>query len=368
MNLVSVVGARPNFMKIAPLVRELNRHRHFKHTLIHTGQHYDHAMSRLFFSELRIPRPDMNLEVGSGSHAWQTSRIMMKMEKVLLRLKPDLVIVVGDVNSTMAATLVASKLMIPVAHVEAGLRSFDRSMPEEINRLVTDSLSDILFTTSPEARDNLIKEGISPRKIRFVGNIMIDTLKHHIKRARQTDILNKLRLEPRGYILATLHRPSNVDSEDALTGILSGIQKLQQEMPMVFPMHPRTQARYLKIVSQRHFPPMPNLQVIDPLGYLDFLNLMIHAKGVMTDSGGIQEETTVLGIPCMTVRHNTERPVTITSGTNVLVGTSAKKIVREGRRIIHNQWKKGRVPRYWDGKTARRIVKYLIQWRKKRSS
>ncbi len=352
IRLVVVAGARPNFMKIAPLMHELARRPRFETCLVHTGQHYDKAMSESFFQELGIPEPDVNLGVGSGSHAEMTAHVLMAMEKVLLERKPDAVVVVGDVNSTVAATLAAAKLEIPVAHVEAGLRSFDRGMPEEINRLMTDVVSHWLFTTEPSGDENLRREGVPEEKIHFVGNVMIDTLQANLARARELDTLERLGLEPGGYVALTLHRPSNVDEEAQLRALFGVLEEIHQELPVVFAVHPRTRAAIERLLDGRE----PALRLIDPLGYLDFLRLMSDARFMLTDSGGVQEETTVLGVPCLTMRENTERPVTITDGTNVLVGSDAERIRAEARKILDGQGKKGRIPDGWDGHAAARIV------------
>jgi UDP-N-acetylglucosamine 2-epimerase (non-hydrolysing) len=357
LRIVNVVGARPNFMKMAPLMLEYRKHPdRFDPTLVHTGQHYDDNMSKLFFDQLHLPKPDVYLGVGSGSHAEQTAKVMVEMEKLLVVRPADLVVVVGDVNSTMAATIVAAKLCIPVAHVEAGLRSGDRAMPEEINRLVTDALSDFCFTTSPDADENLRHEGVPARKIFFVGNVMIDTL------LRLKDVALQSAVRPSGkYGFLTLHRPSNVDSKEVLTEILSALDVVQKELPMVFPVHPRTAGRMKQFGLWDEINRWRNLRITEPLGYLDSLCLLAGATLVLTDSGGVQEETTVLGVPCLTIRENTERPVTITEGTNTLVGTSHARIVSEARKILHGEGKRGRVPKYWDGRAAERIVQCLLQ-------
>lgn len=364
MKIVSVVGARPNFMKIAPIIRAVASQRSMEHLLVHTGQHYDEKMSKSFFKDLGIPKPDVNLEVGSGSHARQTAEIMMRFEPVLLKYKPDLMIVVGDVNSTLACSVVASKLRVAVAHVEAGLRSLDRDMPEEINRLVTDAITDIFFTTSPDADQNLIKEGIAKNRIFFVGNVMIDTLMHNLTKASQSHILQNLDLKPRRYALLTMHRPSNVDDPKILKRLASALTTINQDIPVVFPMHPRTRHNLKNPALKNLSDQLSHLKLIEPLGYLDFLSLMKNAKFVLTDSGGIQEETTVLGIPCLTLRENTERPITITQGTNVLVGSDPKKILSEAKKIFAGRYKKGRRPKYWDGKSAQRIVETLVKLEK----
>ena len=357
MRITSVVGARPNFMKIAPIAALLADVGDVRHYLVHTGQHYDQGMSDVFFRDLSIPVPDIDLGVGSASHAVQTARIMEEFEKVCLSERPDVIIVVGDVNSTMACTLVAAKLLIPVAHVEAGLRSFDRTMPEEINRLVTDALAEILFTTSRDADENLKREGVPEKKIHFVGNVMIDTLLQHREKATSLDVATGLGLDGGGYAVMTLHRPSNVDDPIVLQGILESVQEISKSMPVVFPIHPRTSGR----IREFELDPLVHgaVRICDPLGYLEFLNLMSEARFVLTASGGLQEETTILGIPCLTIRENTERPVTITEGSNLLVGTDPERILEAARKILAGHWKESRVPEYWDGKAAERIVKIL---------
>lgn len=356
---MSIVGARPNFMKIAPIIRALGKQKSMTHVLVHTGQHYDEKMSKSFFRDLGIPKPNINLEVGSGSHAQQTAQIMKRFEPVIKRHKPDLLLVVGDVNSTMACSLVASKLRIPVAHVEAGLRSFDRNMPEETNRLVTDSIADILMTTSKDADEHLIREGIPKNRIFFVGNVMIDTLMNNVKKADKLNLLSKYDIKNKAYALVTLHRPSNVDDKKSLDQIFSAIANIQKNIKILFPVHPRTRKNILKLYSKKQLSSMSHLVLLDPLGYIEFLNLMKNSKFVITDSGGIQEETTVLGVPCLTVRENTERPITITEGSNILVGVGKAKIIAESMKIIKGKAKKGKRPRYWDGKASERIVNKL---------
>ncbi|HWP44935.1 MAG TPA: UDP-N-acetylglucosamine 2-epimerase (non-hydrolyzing) [Blastocatellia bacterium] len=357
LKIVNVVGARPNLMKIAPVIEEMRRRSdRLAPLLVHTGQHYDEAMSDSFFHDLQIPQPDINLGVGSASHAVQTARIMIEFERVLEQHRPDWVVVVGDVNSTLAATLVASKMMVRVAHVEAGLRSRDRTMPEEINRLVTDALADLLLTPSRDANENLLSEGIAPEKIRFVGNVMIDTLYRNLDRARCSRSLERLGLEPGRYAVMTLHRPSNVDDPATLAGILDAINAIQQRLPLVFPVHPRTRARIEEFGLIETVKSQPNLILTEPLGYLDFLKLFSNSRLVLTDSGGIQEETTALAIPCLTLRQNTERPITVTEGTNRVVGNDPDTIKREAIAALDNPPKKGRVPELWDGHSAVRIV------------
>ena len=362
MRVLNVVGARPNLMKIAPLVEEMRRYPDIRQRLLHTGQHYDEAMSQVFFDELGIPRPDLYLGVGSGSHAEQTARVMVGFEQVLLEDRPDVVVVVGDVNSTLACAITAAKVGVPLAHVEAGLRSFDRTMPEEINRVVTDALADFLFTTSREADENLRREGIPAEKVFFVGNVMIDTLLRHRERARTLGTPARFGLQPGCYALLTLHRPSNVDDPVVFSGILDALVEIQRELPLLFPIHPRTAGRLRDFGLEKRLEAAPNLRLVEPLGYLEFLDLMMHARVVLTDSGGIQEETTILGIPCLTLRENTERPVTLTEGTNTLVGSDPVRIVDGVRRILAGESKAGRVPELWDGHAGRRIVEILRDW------
>ena len=354
MKAAIIVGARPNFMKAAPLIREFRKRPRLHTVLVHTGQHYDENMSRVFFEDLELPEPDIHLGVGSGSHAEQTGKVMVAFEGVISRERPDLIIVVGDVNSTLACSLVGAKALVPVAHVEAGLRSFDLAMPEEINRMVTDILSKFCFTTSPEAETNLLREGVNPERIFFVGNIMIDSLLFYLERAERSRIVEELGVAPGRYVLVTLHRPSNVDESGVFAGIMGALADVARRLPVVFPVHPRTRKM---IESARGAFEIPeSLKLIEPLGYLDFVKAMRHARIVITDSGGIQEETTVLGIPCITVRENTERPITIEMGTNVLVGADPAKIRAEAARILDGDVRAHRVPPLWDGKTAGRIA------------
>ncbi|MBN1136382.1 MAG: UDP-N-acetylglucosamine 2-epimerase (non-hydrolyzing) [Anaerolineae bacterium] len=360
MRILNVVGARPNLMKMAPIVAEMARHPEIEQTLLHTGQHYDKAMSGIFFEQLGLPAPDIYLGVGSGSHAWQTAQIMIGFERVCQELRPELVVVVGDVNSTLACSITAVKLWIPVAHVEAGLRSFDRRMPEEINRIVTDSLSDLLFTTSRDADENLEREGIDPAKVHLVGNVMIDALLRHRQRAAASDILARLDLCPQGYALLTLHRPSNVDDPGTLRGIMSAIEVLQAQLPVVFPAHPRTRKNLDAFDLADQVAGLRHLIITEPLGYLDFLCLMDHARLVLTDSGGVQEETTILGVPCLTLRENTERPVTITEGTAELTGSDPARILAASQAILDGHGKRGRAPELWDGHAAERIVRVIL--------
>ena len=359
MKILAVVGARPNFVKIAPIMAELAEYPYIRTTLVHTGQHYDARMSDSFFANLEIPRPDTNLKVQSTGAIAQIAEIMTRLEPVLERVHPDVVVVVGDVNSTVAATLAAVKVGRPVAHVEAGLRSFDRAMPEEVNRILTDSVSDLLFTSEPSGDENLIREGVSPEKIHFVGNVMIDTLFRYRERARESDVLDRLHLSGGGYAVLTLHRPSNVDDEGTLGMLLGAIARIQAEIPVVFPVHPRTRRRLEALAGV--LPPMPGLRLVDPMPYLDFLQLMGEARCVLTDSGGIQEETTALRIPCLTLRHNTERPITVTRGTNRIVGTDPSAIYEIWRQVADGQWASGELPELWDGKAAGRIVRVLLE-------
>jgi UDP-N-acetylglucosamine 2-epimerase (non-hydrolysing) len=361
MRILNVVGARPNFMKIAPLMAEYDRRRRVEATLVHTGQHYDQAMSRLFFSELGIPQPDINLEVGSGSHAAQTAEIMKRFEPVVLDAAPDVVVVVGDVNSTIACGLVTAKLGIKLAHVEAGLRSFDRSMPEEINRVLIDAISDFLFCTEQSGVENLLNEGVPKDKIHFVGNVMIDTLMRNRARAQHSTILDRLALGGERYAVLTLHRPANVDDARVFEKILDALDVIIRDMPVIFPVHPRTR-RYLSsgTVGAR-VNRMTGLRLTEPLGYLDFLRLMSSAAVVLTDSGGIQEETTILKVPCLTLRENTERPVTVTHGSNRIVGRNPQRILAAYRDTVSPNGRRFQVPPLWDGQAASRIVDILTE-------
>ena len=361
MKVATVVGARPNFVKIAPIIRELDTRPVMSTTLIHTGQHYDGPMSDSFFANLELPNPDVNLHVQAPSAAAQIAEIMLRLEPVLASERPDLVLVVGDVNSTLAGALTAAKLGIRLAHVEAGLRSFDRTMPEEINRVLTDSISDLLFTTEPAANENRAREGVPGDRIHFVGNVMIDTLFRYRERARASSALQTLAVKPRDYSLLTLHRPSNVDSEGALRPLLAAVARIQAENPVVFPVHPRTR-RHLERLNG-HMPAMANLRLVDPLPYLDFVHLMANARCVLTDSGGIQEETTALGVPCLTLRLNTERPITVSRGTNRVVGVEPDAIYAHWRLVVDGQWPAGELPELWDGKAAPRIVDILLEAR-----
>jgi len=353
--ILHVVGARPNYMKIAPLMDALSGVPGVRQILVNTGQHYDEAMAKGFIRELALPIPDRDLEVGSASHAVQTGTVMIRFEQVCLEERPDLVVVVGDVNSTMAATLVAAKLLIPVAHVEAGLRSFDRAMPEEINRIVTDRLADILLTPSIDGNENLLREGVPAEKIHFVGNIMIDTLFRHQPMATLERLADRVKVKDGGYAVLTLHRPSNVDVLETFRGILTAVAQIAAELPVVFPVHPRTQARVKEFGLEEL---LKNVQVTGPLGYIDFLSLTSHAKIVLTDSGGLQEESTALGIPCLTLRENTERPVTVTDGTNTIVGMNTERILAGYDAAMRGEVSTRR-PDLWDGQTARRIAAVL---------
>ena len=355
--IVHVVGARPNFMKIAPLMEALRTAPGVRQVLVNTGQHYDDAMSLAFVRDLGLPTPDYDLGVGSASHAVQTARVMIEFEKVCLAERPDLVVVVGDVNSTMAASLVAAKLLIPVAHVEAGLRSRDRSMPEEVNRLVTDRLSDVLLAPSADAVDNLLAEGEPAVKIHLVGNIMIDSLLQHLPTATMAHISDRIPVSERAYAVLTLHRPSNVDSVETFQRILDAVMTIASEMPVVFPVHPRTRQRLDDVRCDNS---SGRLLLTEPLGYVDFLSLTSHARLILTDSGGLQEESTALGIPCLTLRENTERPITVTEGTNQVVGTATADIVAGYRRALADV-DHPRRPALWDGQTAGRIARVLCE-------
>ena len=355
--IVHVVGARPNFMKIAPLMEALRPADGVRQVLVNTGQHYDDIMSRAFVRDLGLPTPDYDLGVGSASHAVQTARVMIEFENVCLAERPDLVVVVGDVNSTLAASLVAAKLLIPVAHVEAGLRSRDRTMPEEINRIVTDRIADILLAPSPDGVDNLIAEGEPAGKIHLVGNIMIDSLMRHLPAATLDRIRDRVPVSAGQYAVLTLHRPSNVDTEETFRRILDAVLTIAAELPVVFPVHPRTRQRLkefgVDVAGGR-------LILTEPLGYIDFLSLTSHARLILTDSGGLQEESTALGIPCLTLRENTERPITVTEGTNQVVGTDTQRILDGFRRALAPTGSP-RKPDLWDGRTAERIARVLLR-------
>ena len=362
IKVLNIVGARPNFMKIAPIMREMKRRKtDFLPLLVHTGQHYDAAMSDSFFADLGIPAPDYHLEVGSASHAVQTARIMTAFEPVVLQEKPDWVVVVGDVNSTIACALVCSKIGVRVAHVEAGLRSRDRTMPEEINRILTDQISDLLLTTSPDAAENLKAEGIAADKIKFVGNVMIDSLFYGLKLAEKSTVREDLNLNGKDYAVVTLHRPSNVDERETFSGLLDALCEIAAEIPIIFPAHPRTRARISEFGFQEKIK-NSDLRLVEPFGYLDFLRLYSGARLVLTDSGGLQEETTALSIPCLTLRENTERPITIEMGTNHLVGTNPEKIKRAAFEILNGQSAAvdKKIPPLWDGRAAERICDALL--------
>jgi UDP-N-acetylglucosamine 2-epimerase (non-hydrolysing) len=374
MRILNVAGARPNFVKIAPLVREMRRHPTIVPLLVHTGQHYDEVMSGQLFRDLEIPAPDFNLEVGSASHAVQTAEVMRRLEPVLLSTRPDLVLVVGDVNSTLAAALTAVKLGIPVAHVEAGLRSFDRTMPEEINRILTDAIADLLFVTEESGREHLLREGIAADRIHFVGNVMIDALMTFRPHWQHSSVFDRLALhENQPYTVLTLHRPSNVDDPTNLTKLLDALQDVARHIPIVFPVHPRVRAR-LAVQEDARVPARDaealsagkGIAYLDPLGYLDFIALMSRARLVLTDSGGIQEETTILGVPCLTLRDNTERPATVTWGTNRVIGTDPRRIVEEALRALNHPPRPNGPPPLWDGRAASRIVEALLQYDSRR--
>jgi len=368
IKIVIVAGARPNFIKIGPLVHELEIHKNIFNTiLVHTGQHYDFEMSEKFFKDLDIPKPKYFLHVGSASHATQTAKIMIAFEKVILRVMPNIVVVVGDVNSTLACAIVASKLNIQIAHVEAGLRSFDRAMPEEINRIVTDSLSDYLFVSEESGLVNLKSEGVNSKNVHFVGNIMIDTLLSKMEKIAKSNILNSLevryktkKLKLDTYAVLTLHRPVNVDSKESLTNIYNILKAISKKTKIVYPVHPRTKMMIKKHDFLRKFKLLDNLIVVEPLGYIDFIKLAKDSSFVLTDSGGIQEETTFLKVPCLTMRDNTERPVTINKGTNNLVGINKYRISRHVDYILNNINRRSKIPKLWDGKTAERIVRIII--------
>lgn len=355
-----IAGARPNFMKVAPIIEAIQKTKResgdISYRLIHTGQHYDKKMSGDFFEQLGIPEPDTNLEAGGGTQAEQTAAIMVRFEKELMENRPDLVLVVGDVTSTMACAITAQKLNIPVAHVEAGIRSGDWTMPEEINRLVTDSITNYFFTTSEIANQNLLKSGIEEDRIFFVGNTMIDTLLKNMVRLQRPAVWDELRLREKEYLVMTLHRPGNVDQEAKLIETIRTIAENSNNLPLVFPIHPRT----AKVLGDK-LSSIKNLYLIEPLGYLEFNYLVKHAKAVITDSGGITEETTVMGVPCMTLRDSTERPETCSIGTNELVGTDPKALIPYMERLMKGEWKKGSIPEKWDGKTAGRIVEHLCR-------
>jgi UDP-N-acetylglucosamine 2-epimerase (non-hydrolysing) len=352
MQILHVVGARPNFMKVAPVRAALAERNGVRQILVHTGQHYDAFMSDIFFQQLEIPEPDYNLEVGSGSHAQQTAEIMMRLEPVILKTKPDIVLVYGDVNSTIAAALVCSKLLVPIGHVEAGLRSFDRTMPEEVNRVLTDRVADLLLTPSVDGDENLVREGVPRERIHLVGNVMIDTLIRLLPHS-------EMKAPPKKpYALVTLHRPSNVDDPVELGRILNALNDIAAEIDLIFPVHPRTR-QMMKGLKDSSV--APNLSLVDPVGYVEFLGLQRKAAFVITDSGGIQEETTYLGVPCLTVRENTERPVTVSIGSNILVGRDMERLKQESKKILAGNAKKGSIPPLWDGKAGERIADVLVR-------
>jgi len=370
MRIVNIVGARPNFVKIAPLIRAMARRPAFVPTLVHTGQHYDQAMSEQFFHDLEIRPADFNLDVGSGSHAVQTAQVMQRLDPILEAARPDLVLVVGDVNSTLAAAITAVKRGIPVAHVEAGLRSFDRAMPEEINRILTDAVADFLFVTEESGRVNLLKEGVDPTKIHFVGNVMIDALESSRSRWENSSIFATLGVEPgSAYAVLTLHRPSNVDDPGTLSNFLEALETLARHIPIVFPVHPRVKQQLLRqgygsvLRSDSPEPLRKGIAYVDPLGYLDFVALVSRARLVLTDSGGIQEEATVLGVPCLTLRDTTERPVTVTHGTNRLIGNTPGRILDEALRTLAQPPQRRVAPPLWDGHAAERIVEIFDRHR-----
>ena len=353
--VLHVVAARPNYMKVAPLWRALSR-RGIPQKLLHTGQHRGEAMSDVFFRELGLPAPDISLGVGSGTHAEAVARVMVPLERVLEEERPGLLSVVGDVHGTLAAALVGARAGVPVAHVEAGLRSFDRTMPEELNRLVVDRVSELLLAPSPDAEENLLVEGTEPSRIHLVGNLMVDTLRLHLPAALELGQPLRMGLSPGGYAVATLHRPSNVDDPETLAGLVETLSEVARRLPVVFPVHPRTAARLDAGQVARWAREAPGLKLVDPLGYLPFLSLTAQAKVVLTDSGGLQEETTVLGIPCLTLRENTERPVTVTQGSNLLVGMDPELLLAEVDRVLRGAGKRGRVPALWDGHAAERTA------------
>lgn len=356
MHILHVVGARPNFMKLAPVLTGLASKANVHQTLVHTGQHYDKNMSDIFFQQLNLPKPDINLEVGSGSHAFQTAQIMMRFEKVVQEQKPDWVMVYGDVNSTVAAALVCAKVWIPLAHVEAGLRSFDRTMPEEINRLVTDQLASLLFTPSTDGNENLRNESVDEKKVRFVGNVMIDTLIRLLPEAEKVQFPQA----SKEYVLVTLHRPSNVDDSRILGKIIETLLSFSQDISILFPIHPRTR-KAMKDWGIK-IPDNSNIHLLDPVGYIEFLSLQKNAKLVITDSGGVQEETTFLSVPCLTLRENTERPVTVTLGTNVLIGHNMPVLKEEVLKILNGNAKESKIPPLWDGRAGERIADIMVQY------
>ncbi len=357
--IIIVAGARPNFMKVALLINALKKKLGKRALLVHTGQHYDYQMSEVFFKELNIPKPDIFLNVGSGSHGAQTGKIMEMFEAVVVKEKPSLVVAAGDVNSTLACSLVAAKLDVKVAHIEAGLRSFDRGMPEEINRLATDVISDILFVSEASGLKNLRREGVEPKKVVYVGNVMIDSVIHNLPSIDRSGVLKKLGLQKKNYGVLTLHRPSNVDSKKALLEIYDILNVISSKVRLVYPIHPRSKAKIAGFGLEAKFGSLKNLTLVDPLGYFDFLKLVKESCFALTDSGGIQEEATYLKVPCLTMRENTERPSTVSEGTNELVGRDKKAILAAVNKVLAGKWKKGRIPKYWDGRATERILKIL---------
>ncbi len=359
MKIINVVGARPNFMKIAPIDRVMAQDPDIETFLVHTGQHYDEKMSKLFFDDLQMPKPDIYLNVGSASHAVQTAKIMVEFEKILEKEKPDLVLVVGDVNSTAACSIVAQKMHIKVAHVEAGLRSFDRRMPEEINRLITDAISDMLFVTEKSGMENLKNEGIPDSKVHFVGHVMIDSLINFSEKAAESTIMEELDIEKGNYGLITLHRPSNVDNIEVFSKLIDAFEVIEKDLKLIFPIHPRSRKMIQNFGLEDKVKDMQNLVLLEPQGYLDFMKLLHNSKLVLTDSGGLQEETTYLQIPCITMRENTERPITVEVGTNILVGTDVDMILDEFQKVMNGAKRDSKIPELWDGNAAKRIVEII---------
>ncbi len=367
MRILTVVGARPNFVKVAPLLDQMGRYPEIEAILVHTGQHYDYEMSKAFFEDLEIPAPHLNLGVGSGTAVAQTAEIMLRLERMLEEMQPNMVVVVGDVNSTLAAALTAAKLGLPLAHVEAGLRSFDRTMPEEVNRVITDALADFLFVTEPSGVENLLREGRPEERIYLVGNVMIDALQRFLPRAKRHPIPHELQAPGKSlvdltgpYGLVTLHRPSTVDNLARFGEVWAALEEIAKDIPLIFPVHPRTQSRMVEGgLCGAGQGSSSGIRVVPPMSYLEFLRLQSEAKLMITDSGGVQEETTALGIPCLTVRENTERPITLSEGTNLLVGLNGGRLVEEARKILRGEGKKGHVPKLWDGHAAARIVRTL---------
>jgi UDP-N-acetylglucosamine 2-epimerase (non-hydrolysing) len=365
MRILTIVGARPNFVKVAPLMDEMSRHPDIETILVHTGQHYDYEMSRAFFEDLEIPEPHVNLEVASGTAVTQIAEIMLRLERVMEEMQPAVVVVVGDVNSTLSAALTAVKMGQPIAHVEAGLRSFDRTMPEEVNRVLTDAISDFLFVTEPSGVENLLREGRPKERIFLVGNVMIDALRRFLPHAKRRAVPQELYARSKhlvgSYGLVTLHRPSTVDNLGTLRAIWEALEEIAKEVPLIFPLHPRTQNRMKEGGLCDSWRDASNgVCLVPPMSYLQFLKLQSEATLVITDSGGVQEETTALGVPCLTVRENTERPITLSEGTNVLVGLNGSRLVQEARRILRGEGKKGHVPTLWDGHASARIVRTLV--------